>query len=170
LIFVFSCLAIVPLAALLGLGTEQIAIRTSQSFGGLLNATLGNIIEMIIAGIALKQVSYTHRYTLVIINSSFWQCELELVQSSLLGGLLSNLLLVLGMAFIGTHRFDLYNLVGVTFSVVGGFRFPHQEFQPMVAQLNSSLMIVCVTSLILPVALASTLSFQVHSRLLIYHI
>jgi Ca2+:H+ antiporter len=74
------------------------------------------------------------------------------------------------MAFIGTHRFDLYNLVGVTFSVVGGFRFPHQEFQPMVAQLNSSLMIVCVTSLILPVALASTLSFQVHSGLLIYHI
>jgi Ca2+:H+ antiporter len=56
LIFVFSCLAIIPLAALLGLGTEQIALRTSQSVGGLLNATLGNIIEMIIAGIALKQV------------------------------------------------------------------------------------------------------------------
>lgn len=64
LIFVFSCLAIVPLAALLGLGTEQIAIRTSQSVGGLLNATLGNIVEMIIAGIALKQVSYIHQCTL----------------------------------------------------------------------------------------------------------
>ncbi|RXW19109.1 hypothetical protein EST38_g6746 [Candolleomyces aberdarensis] len=117
LIFVFSCLAIIPLAALLGLGTEQIALRTSQSVGGLLNATLGNIIEMIIAGIALKQ------------------CELELVQSSLLGGLLSNLLLVLGCAFI-----------------VGGFRYSHQEFQPMVAQLNSSLLIVSVISLIIPVA------------------
>jgi len=57
LIFIFSCLGIVPLAALLGLGTEQIALRTSQSFGGLLNATLGNLVEMIIAGIALKQVS-----------------------------------------------------------------------------------------------------------------
>ncbi|KAF9465438.1 Sodium/calcium exchanger protein-domain-containing protein [Collybia nuda] len=117
LVFIFSALGIIPLAALLGLGTEQIALRTSQSVGGLLNATLGNIVEMIIAGIALQQ------------------CELELVQSSLLGGLLSNLLLVLGMAFI-----------------VGGFRFPQQEFQPMVAQLNSSLMIVCVISLIIPVA------------------
>ncbi|KAG6867436.1 hypothetical protein C0993_002766 [Termitomyces sp. T159_Od127] len=127
IVFVFSALGIIPLAALLGLGTEQIAMRTSQSFGGLLNATLGNIVEMIIAGIALKQ------------------CELEVVQSSLLGGLLSNLLLVLGMAFI-----------------VGGFRFQQQEFQPMVAQLNSSLMIVCVTSLIVPVAFVC----QQFSRLL----
>ncbi|EEB91843.1 hypothetical protein MPER_09734 [Moniliophthora perniciosa FA553] len=83
LVFVFSALGIIPLAALLGLGTEQIALRTSSSVGGLMNATLGNVVEMIIAGIALNQ------------------CELELVQSSLLGGLLSNLLLVLGMAFLG---------------------------------------------------------------------
>ncbi|KAG2004430.1 calcium ion transporter [Coprinopsis cinerea AmutBmut pab1-1] len=117
MVFVFSCLAIIPLAALLGLGTEQIALHTSQSVGGLLNATLGNVVEMIIAGIALKQ------------------CELELVQSSLLGGLLSNLLLVLGCAFI-----------------VGGFKFQQQEFQPMVAQLNSSLLILSVISLIIPVA------------------
>lgn len=117
LTFVFSCLAIIPLAALLGLGTEQIALRTSQAIGGLLNATLGNVIEMIIAGIALKQ------------------CELGLVQSALLGGLLSNLLLVLGCAF-----------------VVGGFNFPEQEFQPMVAQLNSSLLIAAVIALIIPAA------------------
>lgn len=82
-IFVVSALAIVPLAALLGLGTEQIALRTSQAVGGLLNATLGNVVELIIAGIALGK------------------CDLDLVQSSLLGGLLSNLLLVLGTAFIG---------------------------------------------------------------------
>lgn len=56
LVFVFSALGIIPLAALLGLGTEQIALRTSQSIGGLLNATLGNVVEMIIAGIALKHV------------------------------------------------------------------------------------------------------------------
>jgi Ca2+:H+ antiporter len=50
---------IVPLAALLGFGTEQVAIRTSQSVTGLLNVTLGNIVEMIIdhSGIALKDVS-----------------------------------------------------------------------------------------------------------------
>jgi Ca2+:H+ antiporter len=57
LIFVFSALGLVPLAALLGFGTEQIALRTSASVGGLLNATLGNIVEMIIAGIALREVS-----------------------------------------------------------------------------------------------------------------
>lgn len=92
-IFVFSALAIVPLAALLGLGTEQIALRTSQAVGGLLNATLGNVVELIIAGIALGR------------------CDLDLVQSSLLGGLLSNLLLVLGMAFIGaSYMFALHIL------------------------------------------------------------
>ncbi|KAG2008625.1 calcium ion transporter [Coprinopsis cinerea AmutBmut pab1-1] len=117
LTFVFSCLAIIPLAALLGLGTEQIALRTSQSVGGLLNATLGNVVEMIIGAIALSK------------------CELELVQSSLLGGQLSNLLLVLGCAF-----------------VVGGFRFQHSEFQAMVAQLNSSLLIVSVISFFIPTA------------------
>ena len=62
LIFVFSCLAIIPLAALLGLGTEQIALRTSQSVGGLLNATLGNVLELIIAGVALKQVRHSFLY------------------------------------------------------------------------------------------------------------
>ena len=56
LIFVFSCMGIIPLAALLGFGTEQVAHRTSSTVGGLLNATLGNVVEMIIAGIALSEV------------------------------------------------------------------------------------------------------------------
>lgn len=128
--FVVSALAIVPLAALLGLGTEQIALRTSQAVGGLLNATLGNVVELIIAGIALGK------------------CDLDLVQSSLLGGLLSNLLLVLGMAFI-----------------VGGFRFSSQEFQPMAAQLNSSLMTVSVIALIIPAAFHEWLDGRIDSRL-----
>ena len=68
LVFVFSALAIVPLAALLGLGTEQIALRTSQSVGGLLNASLGNLIEMIISGVALKQVSNTKPYVIIPSN------------------------------------------------------------------------------------------------------
>ena len=116
-IFIMSALGILPLAALLGLGTEQVALRTSQSVGGLLNATLGNVVELIVAGIALGR------------------CNLALVQSSLLGGLLSNLLLVLGMAF-----------------VVGGFRFHQQEFQPVVAQLNLSLMTLSVITLLVPAA------------------
>lgn len=75
-VFVTSALAIIPLAALLGFGTEQIAIRTSSAVAAFLNASLGNLVELLIAGIALSR------------------CELALVQSSLLGGLLSNLLLV----------------------------------------------------------------------------
>lgn len=69
IVFVFSALAIVPLAALLGLGTEQIALRTSASVGGLLNATLGNIVELIIAGIALKQVRNVFHFTGLDINT-----------------------------------------------------------------------------------------------------
>jgi len=142
-IFVVSALAIVPLAALLGLGTEQIALRTSQAVGGLLNATLGNVVELIIAGIALGK------------------CDLDLVQSSLLGGLLSNLLLVLGMAFIGPSSiFHLHPMpCAHSFSfppAVGGFRFRSQEFQPMAAQLNSSLMTVSVIALVIPAAFVST--------------
>ncbi|KAK0220284.1 hypothetical protein IW262DRAFT_1297373 [Armillaria fumosa] len=102
LIFVFSALGIVPLAAPLGYGTEQAAARTSASIGDLVNATLGNVVEMIIGGVGLQR------------------CDLELVQSSLLGGLLSNLLLVLSMAF----------LVGPA----------EQKFHRMVAQVNSSMM------------------------------
>ena len=143
-IFVVSALAIVPLAALLGLGTEQIALRTSQAVGGLLNASLGNVVELIIAGIALGK------------------CDLALVQSSLLGGLLSNMLLVLGMAFIGTSYPIVISIRPVHcrsqlffISAVGGFRFRSQEFQPMAAQLNSSLMTVSVIALVIPAAFVS---------------
>lgn len=85
------------------------------------------------------------------------KCKLELVQSSLLGGLLSNMLLVLGMAFIGMSAFPsrLRRFRLTAYTTVGGFRFHSQEFQPMVAQLNSSLMTVSVISLIVPAAFVS---------------
>jgi Ca2+:H+ antiporter len=68
-------------AKLLGFATEEIALRVGQTLGGLINATLGNAVELIVAIIALIK------------------CELEVVQASLLGSILSNLLLVLGMCF-----------------------------------------------------------------------
>ncbi|KAF9450381.1 hypothetical protein P691DRAFT_798179 [Macrolepiota fuliginosa MF-IS2] len=74
LIFVFSAFGLVPLAALPVLGTGEIVLKTSVSVGGLLNAALGDIIGMILTDIALRELTF--------------------------GGLLSNLLLVLGMAFI----------------------------------------------------------------------
>lgn len=72
LIFVFSGIGIVPLAALLGLGTEQIALSTTQSVGGLLNASLGNLIEMIISGIALKKVRFDVSFSAVFVSTNFF--------------------------------------------------------------------------------------------------
>lgn len=117
----FACalLGIVPLAGLLGHGTETIALYTGDALGGLINASLGNATEFIIAILLLLK------------------CELRVVQASLLGGLLSNLLLVTGMAFL-----------------VGGFRFNEQEFQQTAAQLNTSLMTLAVISLVLPTVFA----------------
>lgn len=82
LIFFLSMLAIVPLAALLSLATEQVAARTGDTIGGLLNATLGNLTELIIALAALKAGEYL------------------LVKASLAGAIVANLLFMTGMAFL----------------------------------------------------------------------
>jgi len=80
---VFCCnfVAIVPLAGILGASTEALALHTGQTIGGLLNATFGNAVEMIVTVQAIKAEL------------------LSVVKGSLLGSILSNLLLVLGMAF-----------------------------------------------------------------------
>ena len=53
-IFGIACLAILPLAGLLGEATEQVALHTNETLGGLLNATFGNATEMIVCYFALK--------------------------------------------------------------------------------------------------------------------
>jgi Ca2+:H+ antiporter len=81
-------LAIIPIAALIVRATEQLATRTGDAVGGLLNATFGNAPELIIALVALK-AGY-----------------LEMVRASLVGAILANLLLALGTAFlVGGFRF-----------------------------------------------------------------
>src|SRR6187200_2472240 len=57
-LFVLSVLAIVPLAALLSHATEAVAARTGDAVGGLLNATLGNLTELVIALAALRSGEY----------------------------------------------------------------------------------------------------------------
>lgn len=115
IVFIFNFLAIIPLAKLLGFGTEEIALRVGQALGGLLNATLGNAVELIVAIIALVK------------------CEIQVVQSSLLGSILSNLLLVLGMVFF-----------------VGGIKYSEQGFKDTAAQMNSSLLVMAVFAILLP--------------------
>lgn len=75
-VFVFNFLAIMPLAALLSFATEELSKKVGQTIGGLLNASFGNATELIVSIVALRQG------------------EIKLVQASMLGSILSNLLLV----------------------------------------------------------------------------
>jgi Ca2+:H+ antiporter len=88
-----------------------------QSIGGLLNATFGNAVELIVSIIALKEG------------------EIRVVQASILGSIISNLLLVLGMCFIA-----------------GGYYYKEQKFNKTAAQTSSSLMALACIGLIIPAA------------------
>lgn len=100
LLFVLSVLAIVPLAALLSHATESVAARTGDSVGGLLNSTLGNLTELVIAIAALQAGQYT------------------LVKASIAGAIVTNSLFMLGVSFVlGGCRFHVqtYNRVAARF-------------------------------------------------------
>jgi len=75
-IFVMNFLAIIPLAALLSFATEEMALMVGETLGGLLNATFGNAVELIVSIVALTRG------------------EIRIVQASMLGSILSNILLV----------------------------------------------------------------------------
>src|SRR4029434_6486761 len=82
LLFTLSVLAIVPLAALLSHATESVAAETGDTVGGLLNATLGNLTELVIALAALRAGQYT------------------LVKASVAGAIVTNTLFMLGASFL----------------------------------------------------------------------
>jgi Ca2+:H+ antiporter len=82
LLFALSVFAIVPLAALLSHATESVAAKTGDAVGGLLNATLGNLTELVIALAALRAGQYT------------------LVKASIAGAILTNTLFLLGASFL----------------------------------------------------------------------
>jgi Ca2+:H+ antiporter len=82
LLFVLSVLAIVPLAGLLSHATESVAAKTGDTVGGLLNATLGNLTELVIALAALRAGEYT------------------LVKASVAGAIVTNTLFMLGASFL----------------------------------------------------------------------
>lgn len=83
-VFLVAAIALVPLAGLIGLGTEQLAERAGPLWGGFLNATFGNAAELIIAIVALHDG------------------HVDLVKASITGSIIGNLLLVLGLScFVG---------------------------------------------------------------------
>ncbi|KAF7799565.1 hypothetical protein EIP86_010802 [Pleurotus ostreatoroseus] len=121
--FLFSFIAIMPLAALLGTCTDQLSLKLGETLSGLLNATFGNAVEIIVGIAALLQG------------------ELRIVQTSLLGSILSNLLLVLGCSFLA-----------------GGLVYDESNFQVTAAQASSSLMTLTCITLVIPAAYHSAKS------------
>ena len=124
--FVFSMIAIAPLAFLMGKATEEIALRTGEAIGGLLNATFGNAVEMIIAGMALYAASQ---------NPDLVETMVTVTQASLIGSILGNLLLVLGLAML-----------------YGGIKHNEQNFANQSGQMNGALLVMAVVALIVPSA------------------
>lgn len=117
IVFVVNFIAIIPLAAMLSYSTEELAMYIGETLGGLLNATFGNAVELIVGVIALQQG------------------KVLIVQTSLIGSMLSNLLLVMGMCFF-----------------FGGLKRTEQFFNLTVAQTASSLLALAIGSLIIPTA------------------
>ncbi|CAN1248231.1 Vacuolar cation/proton exchanger 5 [Linum perenne] len=122
-VFFLCLLGITPLAERLGYATEQLAFYTGPTIGGLLNATFGNATELIIAIYALRNGMT------------------RVVQLSLLGSILSNMLLVLGCAFFA-----------------GGLVFYRKEqvFDKASAIVNSGLLLMAVMGLLFPAVLHYT--------------
>ena len=113
--FLFAALAIIPVARLIELGTGNLATYTGDAVGGLLNATFGNLPELIIMIVGLKAGLYA------------------VVSGSLVGAILFNLLLTLGLSFL-----------------VGGMRQHAQKFNAGAASMYASMMFIAVISLALP--------------------
>lgn len=121
--FVLNFIAIMPLASLLSFATEELAATMGETLGGLLNATFGNAVELIVSIVALQKN------------------EIRIVQASMLGSILSNILLVLGCCFF-----------------IGGLKHHEQTFNSTMASTMSSLMAVASASLIIPATLYAALS------------
>lgn len=121
-VFGTSMLALVPLAGLIGRSTEELAAYAGPQIGGLLNATFGNVTELIV-GIFLV-----------------FSGETEVVKATLIGSVVGNLLLVLGMAF-----------------AIGGWNRVEQTFNRNTAGMHLSSLTIAVMGLIIP-ALFQSLS------------
>jgi len=128
-VFTLNFLAIVPLAALLSFATEELAAELGETIGGLMNASFGNAVELIVAIMAL------------IRN------EIVIVQTGMLGSILSNILLVLGSCFISGGVFG-----------AEGWRNSQQVFSMTAANTMSDLLAVASASLIIPAALSASIS------------
>ena len=121
-LFVASCLAIVPLAGLLSTATEEFAKARGPAVGGLLNATFGNATELIICIVALQRN------------------ELDIVKASLIGSIIGNILLVLGLSIL-----------------LGGVKYKIQKFNVDVAQAHATMLALAAVALLVPALFARSI-------------
>jgi Ca2+:H+ antiporter len=149
-VFLLSCLAIIPLAGYLGEATEELAVYTGPKFGGFLNATFGNATELIIAYFAMRAGLF------------------DVVKASLAGSVLGNILLVLGFSiFAGglkhkVLKFDaiqgsftstmlLFSLIGLSLPAVFTYSIPESVLENKYE--NYSLLIAAILLVIYVIGL-----------------
>ncbi|KAL6758013.1 cation exchanger 1 [Haematococcus lacustris] len=116
-VFSLNFCSLIPLALILGDITEDLAVRFGETVGGLINASFGNVVEIILSIAALQKGLYT------------------VVAASLLGSILSNLLLVLGCCMF-----------------FGGLNFKTQTFNAVGNRACSSLLFLSVIGIVMPTA------------------
>lgn len=120
-VFVASGAGILGLAYVIGISTERLGSIVGPQKGAVLNATFGNVAELIIAFFALAAG------------------QLDIVRSSVIGSIVGNLLLVMGLAI-----------------VVGGLRHGIQRFDAKIAGLDSTLLVLAVIGLFIPAVFVAT--------------
>ncbi|KAF2118065.1 Sodium/calcium exchanger protein-domain-containing protein [Lophiotrema nucula] len=123
IVFSMNAIAIIPLAGLLAHATEAVAVRLGDTLGALLNVSFGNAVELIL-------------FIILLAGN-----QIRVVQAALLGSILANLLLILGMAF-----------------VVGGMRYQEQIYNSTVTQMSACMLSLAVMSLLLPTAFHAAFS------------
>ena len=127
LVFFASCLGITPLAKLMSTATEELAAKAGSGIGGLLNATFGNAVELIIAVFGLIQAQQDPKL-------------LDVVKASITGSIIGNLLLVLGVSIL-----------------LGGWKRNKQTFNAIGVRASSTLLTLAAIALIMPAVFAQTL-------------
>jgi len=158
LIFVISALAILPLAGQIGHATEDLAARSGPQIGGLLNATFGNVTEMIIA-------------VFLILEG-----ELEVVKASITGSIIGNVLVVLGLAFLvggWTREEQTFNRASASLhsaslviAVVGLMMPALFSFTPEASGFRTEAVSVGVSIILIAVYVSGLLfSFKTHKAL-----
>jgi Ca2+:H+ antiporter len=115
LTFGFAIISVIPLARIIGFATNELTLQTNPLWGGLINATFGNIIELVIAVMALSQGL------------------IALVQASIIGSIIGNILLLTGLSIF-----------------FGGLKFKEQKFNKNSVGVSSTMLIISVVGLAIP--------------------